>query len=1341
MKPHLYAFLLFVFLLLPIKSSSQIGEYYFGKSGDEFIQSVLCFDDSTFLTARFESGNIFISKFAIPVRLIWDKKIEHNDIKILNEYPCKIKKVRDKLFVCGYAKIQNASDDLGIICMLDTLGNVLRKDIIPKTIRISDIVEGPAGGYYFVGLGTWIGSGTEGVLGYIAEDNTVIWKKYLELYGNCWLKRVFVDTDNNAIVVGRTNTIGTGFEGLVVAKYNKDSTLLWRQLINTDFIEQDPYGEEMYTFPLAAMQDADGSILVCDAASRYNSNSEMLCYSISDNGRILSTKKYYDEHRNECPHDMIKTDDGGMIITGAINTYLNGMLNVGQAYMLRIDSLGKETGRNYFGDVDSTTKLFSIFESDKKFIAFGFSNGSKSVSKKDNFIVVTDSTGNIFPNKIIVTVHIDENRNCVTDPNEQSADKYYLSISGKLAKTGFVSSKENNSFYLPDGEYDLKLLRIDNDSTWETCYDSIHVSLPQVNKELRIQFLVKPKELNCKNLAFSITQADLQRCKVSEYMITVENKGIESVDSAIIEILLEKGLDFISCDRAYNSVNNRYRVSIGKIEALSFQNLRFKVKTSCDAQLAAAHLVKVNLIYPDPCANWNGPEYNIEATCDNDEVVFSVFNNLVENKPRKTNYNVYVNQFLYYSSKDNQSLLEIPSFGDTIQLRYPAKGNTWRLEVFQEQDYPFGSVQSASIESCGKKNTGLHYIGFRNDRRLNLKPSEKEVFSINTTSAVDNTSPAFNGLGYYHIIDSVGYLEFNIRFQNALEKMINKVELDIKFNGTLDLSSFIPVAYCCEYNIRQIGIDRIRVSFENVFLGARSDINNMFYFRFGINSNKNILPDQRSGSYLTVNPSFFLDGEGPYYIPGAYYNYSVLLNEHFDSNKVYDKSIFELLTDGINFPDNILHTKENLLVISSTETFSDNANYELMLYISDKDGIVKEIKPLAELPEGSYYINSVITKDDELLCLLEQDGKVLLKKYTSNGELIWEKKYEPGPNNEPGLVSALDVSDNGIIYIAGNVSSAAGYFVFLNKLNTNGDTIFKKVYPKKGNICIANGVRVMNENTILISSYDDESFPASYVPNSYFIDKDGKLIKIVQASFGSGYNYSFNLIRGEGESCLEIGQFYGSTIAPFIIKYNSNATVQYKKLIPIQDTYTAEFISGVYSPSDTSYYFIGTIRYFDSIRRDFDMLLCKTDLNGNLKWTKFLGNLSTEFGWDISLVNDKLYLLARSDGDEPDYNIQPILLIVALNGDIINSSIPLICNTKSKMKVWPNPAMQFVHIEFPEMNRSNLHWELVDVRGIEYLSGLIKDPKFELNISSLAPGMYFIYCKELDVYSSVFIKN
>jgi len=179
----------------------------------------------------------------------------------------------------------------------------------------------------------------------------------------------------------------------------------------------------------------------------------------------------------------------------------------------------------------------------------------------------------------------------------------------------------------------------------------------------------------------------------TDYRELLQNKDIESVYSSIIEIFLEKGLDFISCDRAYNSVNNRYRVSIGKTGALSFQNVRFKVQTSCEAQLAAAHLVKVNLIYPDPCANWNGPEYNIEVTCDDDEVVFSVFNNVVENKPRKTNYNVYVNQFLYYSSKDNQSFMEIPPFGDTIQLRYPANGNTWRLELFQEQYYPFGSLQ------------------------------------------------------------------------------------------------------------------------------------------------------------------------------------------------------------------------------------------------------------------------------------------------------------------------------------------------------------------------------------------------------------------------------------------------------------------------------------------------------------------------------------------------------------------------------------------------------------------------------------------------------------------------
>lgn len=98
------------------------------------------------------------------------------------------------------------------------------------------------------------------------------------------------------------------------------------------------------------------------------------------------------------------------------------------------------------------------------------------------------------------------------------------------------------------------------------------------------------------------------------------------------------------------------------------------------------------------------------------------------NSEYEVHYNVYWNQFLYYSSTANDRPLIIPKDVDTLKLKYPSpKGGTWRLELFQQDSFPYQQIYSSTIESCGSNNTGSHYIGFRNDRSVVNNPIEKEI--------------------------------------------------------------------------------------------------------------------------------------------------------------------------------------------------------------------------------------------------------------------------------------------------------------------------------------------------------------------------------------------------------------------------------------------------------------------------------------------------------------------------------------------------------------------------------------------------------------------------------------
>lgn len=211
--------------------------------------------------------------------------------------------------------------------------------------------------------------------------------------------------------------------------------------------------------------------------------------------------------------------------------------------------------------------------------------------------------------------------------------------------------------------------------------------------------------------------------------MTLRNDNILPSKEFLVELGVDPEIEFIESDFSYSKLDDKLLLSIPSIQGLDKLNGKVNFRTVCSAQLGSAHRIYARILDTASSFNVDVPYFKANNLCKGGEVVFNVYTENRElNSEYEVHYNVYWNQFLYYSSTANDRPLIIPKDVDTLKLKYPSpKGGTWRLELFQQDSFPYQQIYSSTIESCGSNNTGSHYIGFRNDRSVVNNPIEKEI--------------------------------------------------------------------------------------------------------------------------------------------------------------------------------------------------------------------------------------------------------------------------------------------------------------------------------------------------------------------------------------------------------------------------------------------------------------------------------------------------------------------------------------------------------------------------------------------------------------------------------------
>ena len=227
-------------------------------------------------------------------------------------------------------------------------------------------------------------------------------------------------------------------------------------------------------------------------------------------------------------------------------------------------------------------------------------------------------------------------------------------------------------------------------------------------------------------------------------------------------------------------------------------------------------------------------------------------------------------------------------------------------------------------------------------------------------------------------------------------------------------------------------------------------------------------------------------------------------------------------------------------------------------------------------------------------------GDIILIKTDANGNISWAKTYGRAGWDEARSVQ--QTSDGGYI-VAGRTNSfgAGSYDIILIKTNANGNISWAKTYGG--------------------TDYEEASSVQQTSDGGYIV---------------AGRTYSF------GAGGYDI----------ILIKMNANGNISWAKTYGGTDY---EEASSVQQTSDGGYIVAGATSSFGA--GGYDIILIKTDANGNISWAKTYGGTDWDEARSVQQISDGGYIVAGRTYSFSVGSDDIFLIKTDANGDIRSCSI------------------------------------------------------------------------------------
>ncbi|MBB5332801.1 SBBP repeat-containing protein [Chryseobacterium koreense] len=340
---------------------------------------------------------------------------------------------------------------------------------------------------------------------------------------------------------------------------------------------------------------------------------------------------------------------------------------------------------------------------------------------------------------------------------------------------------------------------------------------------------------------------------------------------------------------------------------------------------------------------------------------------------------------------------------------------------------------------------------------------------------------------------------------------------------------------------------------------------------------------------------------------------------------------------------------------------------------------------------------------------------VFIQKLDNNGNFLWAKSFG-GSGNERGKSIAIDTSGN--VFTTGyytdtadfdpgtavfNLTSNYGYDIFVQKLDPNGNFVWAKSFGSSVLNDYGNSVATDASGNVYTGGYfggtvdfDPGSGTYSLTADVYdvFIQKmDSQGNFLWAKSFGGPNDDEGNSIALDTSGNVYTTGFYRGTV-----DFDPGA--------------------GIYSLTSSG---------------NSDVFIQKLDSGGNFKWAKSFGGSGNDEGHSIAVNTlGDIYtagLFFNTVDFDPDAGVYTLtstgsadIFVQKLNDPSQNlaSSENAI---KSNLRIYPNPATDFLNIQNPG-NLKISKAEILDLNGRLIKNTTIENTK--ISVEKLPKGMYFL---------------
>jgi uncharacterized protein YuzE len=274
-----------------------------------------------------------------------------------------------------------------------------------------------------------------------------------------------------------------------------------------------------------------------------------------------------------------------------------------------------------------------------------------------------------------------------------------------------------------------------------------------------------------------------------------------------------------------------------------------------------------------------------------------------------------------------------------------------------------------------------------------------------------------------------------------------------------------------------------------------------------------------------------------------------------------------------------------------------------------------------------------------------ESADIFLLKTDANGNIIWAKTYG-GANNE-WAHSIQQTSDGGYIVAGWTNTFGAGITdIFLIKTDANGNVQWAKTYGGTSNI-YAYSVQQTSDGGYIVAG-GTSSFG---VGGAIFVKTDANGNVIWAKTYGGTRTDGASSVQQTSDGGYIVAGWttsFGAGLRDIIlIKTDANGNVIWAK------TYGGTGWDRAYSVQQTSDGGYIVAGYTNSFGADsIDIFLIKTDANGNVVWAKTYGGTDDDWAFSVQQTSDGGYILAGGTWSFGAVGLGIFLIKTDANGNI-----------------------------------------------------------------------------------------